>query len=164
MAGQQSIPAQRQSTPVWLWPVVTVGGAALIILYFFNKKDPKAGDSAQLGTEADQKLAALAAQGIYPTDDSSTYESYSSIIVEATDDCGTDEQAIYDVFSALQNEADVWALVKRFGVRQIKSCFSGNYFGNTPYNLPQIIVEELSSSERNTLNSILAQKGITYRF
>lgn len=157
-------PVQNKSTPSWVWPVAIAGGGVLFLMWFFGGKDPKAGDSAQINNAADQKLNELGNSGIQPTISNADAENLSAVIVEATDDCGTDEEAIYDAFAQLHNEADLWRLVKVFNVRMIHSCFGGNYFGNTPYNLPQIITEELSSSERGTLNSILAQKGITYRF
>ncbi len=152
------------SLPPWvvqLAPVAILGGVAL---YFVNKKDPKAGDSAQLAAAAAQQLAALQASGIGPTISTADAEALSATIVEATDDCGTDEDKVYSAFNELSNDADFWLLVKQFGVRQIKSCFSGNWFTDTPYNLMQIIAAEFSSSNIASLNAILTAKGITYKF
>lgn len=156
--------SKKAGLPPWVFPVAVIGGGAAILISFLNKKDPKATDSANILPAADSEISNQAAAGVYPTISSATAESFSATIVQATDDCGTDEQAIYDTFAQLSNTADLWLLIKVFGVREIKSCFGGNYFGNTPYNLPQIISAELSAGERSTLNNILQQKGINYTF
>jgi len=65
-------------------------------------------------------------------------------------DWGTDESAIEEVFNLLKNDLDFIKLKQAFGMRD-------------GYTMQEWIVGDFSSSGRAGLNSILAQKGITYR-
>lgn len=70
---------------------------------------------------------------------------------------GTDEQAIYNIFSKMNNNLDVAQLIKSFGKRRLE-------FSTTMAELGAHLTEDLDSSEIAKLNSILAAKNITYRF
>jgi hypothetical protein len=70
---------------------------------------------------------------------------------------GTDEQAIYNVFSKMNNNLDVAQLIKAFGKRRLE-------FSTTMAELGAHLSEDLDASEIAKLNSILAAKNITYRF
>lgn len=70
---------------------------------------------------------------------------------------GTDEQAIYDVFNLMKNNIDVANLIKAFGKRRLE-------FSTQDLELGAHLSNDLDSSEINKVNSILASKGITYRF
>ena len=64
---------------------------------------------------------------------------------------GTDEDAVYDVFEALNNRSEVLALVNAFGVYQ-------------EHTLGEWMNEELNSEELEHVQNILASKGIVYTF
>lgn len=164
VVGEVEQESKKQGLPGWVLPVVAIGTGVALIWNFFNKPDPKSSDSAKLAQDAADQVNVLKSQGEITMLSDADLEGLCSQIVEATDDCGTDENAIYNVFYQLFNDADFWSLVKKFGVREIKSCFGGNYFGNTPYNLVQIIQSELGTAEKVKVNSILAGHGITYQF
>ena len=94
-------------------------------------------------------------------------------IVDAVGGCGTDEQRIYDVFSKLNNEADIKLLIKLFGVQSFEPCpiqspisYSKWLIDNSSIggSITQILTSELSNSELKKLNSILAKKGINHKF
>jgi hypothetical protein len=70
---------------------------------------------------------------------------------------GTDEQAIYNVFSKMNNNLDVAQLIKAFGKRRLE-------FSTTMAELGAHLSSDLDDSEIAKLNSILASKNITYRF
>ena len=61
----------------------------------------------------------------------------------------TDEDAVYEVFEALNSRSDVLSLVSAFGVHE----------GHT---LSEWIAKELNASERKHVQEILSSKGITY--
>lgn len=64
---------------------------------------------------------------------------------------GTDEDTVYAVMGAMNNTADVYKLIKEFGIRDGK-------------DLKTYMRSELSSKELRKVNAILAGKGITYTF
>lgn len=64
---------------------------------------------------------------------------------------GTDEDAVYEVFEALNSRSDVLSLINAFGV----------YEGHT---LPEWMNKELNSSELKHVQQILSSKGIVYQF
>lgn len=64
---------------------------------------------------------------------------------------GTDENAVYEVFNRINNGADLRKLISVYGTRH-------------DMTLNQAIVDELSSSELNKVNTILSNKGIDYAF
>lgn len=146
--------------PPWGKGLAVVGGLGLV--YYFLLKGKNQG--GQLPQQADQQLQQLAQQGITPTMSSAEFEGLASKIVVAVDDCGTDENAIYSAFGYLQNQADLMQLIKTYGVRSYKGCFEGSYFGNVQHNLSETLTGELSESELSTLNNILLQEGINYKF
>jgi hypothetical protein len=70
---------------------------------------------------------------------------------------GTDEQAIYDVFSQMKNNLDIAMLIKAFGKRRLE-------FSTQDAELGAHLGNDLDSSEITKINNILSSKGITYRF
>jgi len=90
----------------------------------------------------------------------SQYDSFANIIETASFDLGTDEQAIYQVFNRLKNNADYLALTKAWG-NPTRRFY--DFFIPMDFTLPQMIRYEMSDSEIQVINKILATKGITYR-
>jgi len=78
-------------------------------------------------------------------------ENYAGKLHEAMKGWGTDEDAIYEVFTNLSTKGDLLYVIKTFGVRG----------GMT---LVQWITAELNSKERTKLNSIIASNNIDYKF
>ena len=64
---------------------------------------------------------------------------------------GTDEEAIYEVFSKVSSASDVLLLIKTFGIKDGKT-------------LIEWITSELNSSERSKLNQILTTNNVNYTF
>ncbi len=88
------------------------------------------------------------------------YNQFSNMIEEATDGAGTDTQVIDEVFGKMENNADILQLIKSYGKRP------NTWFGISigKYTLNQLLISELSHSERTRLNAILQKKGITIIF
>jgi len=90
----------------------------------------------------------------------SYYAQMTDVIQEATDNSGTDTDAIYRVFDKMNNDSDVLQLIKAYGSRW-------NFFFGVPlgsFTLPQILISEMSNSEISDLNNMLTNKGITIQF
>lgn len=90
----------------------------------------------------------------------SQYDNFANIIETACFDVGTDEDTIFGVFYKLKNNADFLALTKAWGnpTRRI-------YDWALPYDytLVQILRFELSNSDCQKINNILAKKNIKYK-
>jgi hypothetical protein len=89
-----------------------------------------------------------------------TYKSDAEVLLNAMGRIGTDEDAIYRVFSKMNNDLDVSELFKQFGT---------HLYAVSPVNFQYLdlngwISEELNSKEIAKLNQILASNNITYRF
>jgi hypothetical protein len=70
---------------------------------------------------------------------------------------GTDEDAIYAVFSKMNNDLDIAKLFKAFGSKRLSFSFQSAGLGG-------YISDEMSDDEISKLNSILSRKNIKYRF
>ncbi len=89
-----------------------------------------------------------------------TYKSDAEILKNAMGRLGTNEDAIYRVFSKMNNDLDVSELFKQFGT---------HLYAISPVNFQYLdlngwISEELDNKEIAKLNDILAKNNITYRF
>jgi len=105
----------------------------------------------------DQAIIDQQSGGVNFTFPLSQYDIFADTLEEATDTAFTDEDSIYTVFNALQNNADLLQLIKAYGQRYHFEF--GIPLGN--YTLSQVLVAVLSQSERDQIQSILNAKGIT---
>lgn len=164
--------------PNWAKGVIAVGGVAIIGIFGFKiyqdikrKKDLKqAGQSAD---EANTELQNLNKQGIKPTITTTQATNFASSLVQAMNGCGTDENMINSVFSKMKNDADVYLLIKQFGVRYYTPCPASNPVSYTKYlfddkafggDLASWLSYDLTSSEISKINSILSNNKIKYQF
>jgi len=164
--------------PNWAKGVVAIGGVLIVGVFGYKiyqdvkrKKDLKqAGQSAD---EADVVLKNLASNGIKPNITSAQASNFSSSLVQAMNGCGTDENMIYGVFSKMKNEADVYLLIKQFGVRYYTPCPASNPVSYAKFliddkafggDLATWLSYDLTSSEIGKINSILSGKKIKYQF
>jgi hypothetical protein len=153
-----------KGVPKWVWPAAGIGVGGFILYKLLTKPDAKAADSAILATQAGNQIDVLKSQGQVTAYTTAELEAFCSTLVQASEDCFTDDTAIENVFYQMYTDADIWALIKQFGVRNVHACFTGNWFGDTPYNLPQLITDKLGASERQKINDILVQHQISYQF
>ena len=79
------------------------------------------------------------------------FNSYASALYSAMKGAGTDEEKIYNVFRQMQTRSDVLQLIKVFGVKD----------GDT---LSEWLNDDLSASEIEKINTILASNDINYSF
>lgn len=165
--------------PGWAKGVVVVGGLAVTYIAVNTIIQAIKGNSEQKKQEQEVNTANGDLQkeinsGRNQTLSNSTLEAISSAIVEASNDCdvtGTGARTIISKFDNIQNEADILALVKVFGLRKKVRCpftsdtresFWSSY--TTPMSLSAMISSELSQGQIDTVNKNLASKGIKYRF
>lgn len=79
------------------------------------------------------------------------FNTYASSLYAAMDGAGTDENKIYAVFRAMNTRADVLQLIKTFGVKDSQT-------------LTEWLHSDLSASEIEKVNTILAGNNINYSF
>jgi hypothetical protein len=165
--------------PSWAKGVAIIGGLAMgyaLVTTIYNKVNDlnnKAKQEKEVNT-ADAELRKEQQAGRGQTLSNSSLEAMSSAIVEASNGCGSEEDIIVAQFDNLQNEADMLAFVKIFGLRDKLRCpFSDDAYGDkwcllscrTPVmSLSSMLYSELSQGWIDTLNKKLGQKGIKYRF
>jgi hypothetical protein len=153
--------------------VIAVAGVALLgyTVYRSWRRNQDLRDANKAAELANQELQQLANQGIHPTLTALQFENMSQTIVEAINGCGTDEDAIFNVFEQLNNGADIRKLIAVFGVRYYRPCAASDpvsysiwlvndqAFGGT---LVTLLYYDLSDSDIGTINSILRRKGIDF--
>lgn len=81
----------------------------------------------------------------------SEYTQMANKLYSAMKGIGTNENAIYDVFSQLETESDVRKLISMYGSKD----------GMT---LQQWLIDDLSNRELQKVNDILAKNNINYSF
>lgn len=81
----------------------------------------------------------------------SQINSFVAKLYKAMKGIGTDEVAVYNVFSQIENLANLYALIAAFGIKD----------GET---LSEWIYDDLNSNEISRVNEILASQNINYKF
>jgi hypothetical protein len=89
-------------------------------------------------------------------------QSFANGLFTAMDGYQTDEPYIYNVFSSMNNNADVLGLSKAYGIREISSG-AWNPEPNFKGTLSGALVNELDTDELKHLNDILKKKGISLK-
>jgi hypothetical protein len=140
---------------------IMYGAAAILLFFLFRKKGSAAQEANLLNQESQAEENQAGGNKTFPD---SQYFAFANRLEQAMFDWGTDEAAILDVFNQLQNNADYLALKTAFGVRD----YTGGIVPYIPLISPKLslegwLQEELSSSYINEINTMLYNKGITYR-
>ena len=156
--------------PDWAQGVVIVGGGLIV---WFGVANPirkliiKKLDQEKEQREtkaAGHELNKLKRQGVSPTITKAQAESFSNTLRIAFSDCGTNEQAVYNVMEQMNNEADIYLLIDTYGIREYSGCGPWNVFAATQnVGLSSAISDEMPV-EMPIINAILAKKGIKFRF
>ena len=131
-----------------------VGGAYILYRVIRNAARPATTPNA-----AKDDVSKFMREGQRQSYPNGQYHVFADAIYSAGFDTlfGTDNEAIYDIFSKMNNNLDVAKLIVAFGTRRKE------YSGQAG-SLGELIVSEMNNSQRAKINQILAQRGITYRF
>jgi hypothetical protein len=164
--------------PSWAKGVVVIGGVGVIYI-FASQIIKKVRQQAQLkfdlqeSESANTDLQILAQQGVKPTLSNTQIDNIINVLVESMNDCGTNEENVYNQFRKLNNLADVYALLKRWEIRYYRPCaitspisyakyqFNDKAFGG---NLSSWLTYDLEASEIKKVNKILSDKNIKFQF
>lgn len=137
-------------TPQVKWVLIGLAVVVvLVIVYYFwsgsaERKDTKSSNDVvdKVNKEIDPKQLTISDQQAL---------SMASTLHTAMNWVGTDEQAIYDVFSKCYTRSDVLKVVGAFGVKDGE-------------DLNAWLRGDLDPNEMKVLNDLLTNKGINYQF
>jgi hypothetical protein len=164
--------------PSWAKGAMAVGGVLIVGIFGYKiyqdvKKKRDLKQAGQASDQADSELKNLSNQGVKPTITASQATTLAQSLVQAMNGCGTDENKIYGVFEQLKNDADVYLLIKQFGVRFYTPCASSNPISYAKYlyddksfggDIGTWMGYDLTNAEVQKVNGILAKKNIKFRF
>jgi hypothetical protein len=138
-------------------------GAAGIIYLLSYKPTPQQKEYLK---QAKNMLDYLSAEkGIVPSLTSGQFSSLAVAIRRAVDKCGSDEDAIFNSFRALNNEADLYKLIIDYGIAKYDGCFEGKFPSwNVHYTLTESLYSDLDIDDIDYINGILSGKGINFQF
>lgn len=149
--------------PKWAQGTLAVGGAAAVALIGYKvyqgiKERMKTAKERATQKEVNKDIEDLKKQGVKPTLTKADIMGMADSLKTAFDGLTTDNDSVFRIFEKLGNELDLVALKQAFGVREINSgvWLKPNYTGT----LDQILIDEMSGSEIQKINSILAKNGI----
>ena len=149
-------------TPKWAKGLVVaavIGG----VVYVIYKATKGKGDSTSL-PNVDGDIPALKKAGQLASYSQGQYDMYANKLKQAFYSYGTDEAAVYAVFTAMNNDLDVANLIKAFGIWKVEGSVWRPLDTRGDGDLSTWMSSELDSSEINYVNTILAKKGIKYKF
>ena len=108
-----------------------------------------------------EDIKILNKQGIKPTYYASQYVQFAdklyNAMITSNPFQGTDEEAIYSVMRLMKNDVDINMLVKAFGTRRMEFSLKGG-------GLAAFLQDDLNTKEMATVNKILSDNKINYRF
>jgi len=147
----------------YLTPQILQSGLILSGLFLVYRMFRPAGAKEQQQTTTSIKtdIAKEENKGVQPSFSSSNYKTLADKLYAAMNTSGTDENAIFSVFSQLKNSLDVLKLIEAYGTRQL---YTFGFPAGGQQNLSQALSDELSDTEIAKVNQILFTKGINYKF
>jgi hypothetical protein len=108
-----------------------------------------------------EDIKELNKKGVKPTYYASQYVQFADTLYNAMITSnpfqGTDEEAIYSVMRSMKNDVDINMLVKAFGTRRMEFSLKGG-------GLAAFLQDDLDTKEMATVNKILSDNKINYRF
>lgn len=140
-----------QQKKLYIGIAIAIVVLVIVIVVVIKFKDIK---NLIIDKEANQKLVDEANTTIIVEDISITqdqFHTYAEKLYKAMKGMGTDENAIYEVFKAMNSRSDVQQLIKTFGVKDGES-------------LSEWLYDDLDSGDIEHINAILASKSINYKF
>jgi len=135
--------------------IFPVGGAALLALLLFRKKEnipsiPPITPPPAIPPSQKNKYTFGAQQ----------YADFAQALFNAMYEWGTDENAIKNVMAKMVTYADVLALIDAYGTRKVKTAFG---WDSKPMTLAETLTEELDTSDiQEYVNTPLKKTG--YKF
>lgn len=140
---------------------VVAAGAIGIGIWNAIKQAKQTSANLKEAKDAVVTLNQLAQKGIVASYPDSQFEVWSNELAQAFSGCGTDTTTVYNIISALNNEADLYKLIATYGTRSYDGC-KWLLQGAQTKSLSAAISDELSTSEKDRVNGALARFSFTF--
>lgn len=143
-----------------------VGGALLLIALFLVVRKMIKKYQAEKMDEEYQKMIASSVNTSDLTYNEADYMTMAETLLSYLSDtragwAGVDEDGIFDVMGRMKTDSDIYKLINAFGKQEIRKRWQTK---TEEYTLPGAIAYFLDQGERDEVNEILAENGLTYRF
>lgn len=144
--------------------VVVIGGIAFggWKLYKYIQKQKEL-EGAKAETKAQQETIDKLKKKYKPTLDSLQLKQLANQLHTALNGYGSNFSAVAKAMAYMKNDLDVVGLNQAYGIKKLSSG-KFNVADDFEGTLPQSLTEELDRKELTALNSMLAKKGISYRY
>jgi hypothetical protein len=166
-----------EETPSWAKGLLVVGGLVVVgwggfTIYTAIKSASSQKKAKQNLSNASDDLQKLVAGGVQPSYLGSQYSDWADSISTALTGCIAFTgymDTLNGIFGQMNNTADVLQLITAFGIRPIAACWYSEpvdaIMGNTPKSdMAGWFTNQLSKSDRDSINKLLAAKNINYSF
>lgn len=162
-----NILTKGEGIPGWGKAVLYIGGLGLAAIVGYKiykgiaKKLQSLDDFKEAGAVKDE-LKNLADAGIKPTMSEDKYLTKANQIHTAMDGYGTNVAAIISAIGTLNNDADMLALIKAYGVKTISS---GKFNPEPDFTgtMPSSFTNELNPIDQSMVNATLEKRKLKYR-
>lgn len=129
--------------------------------------------------QAQTAINQLAQQGVHPSYAQAQYTSYANTLKGAFEGCSGAMNSnsfwntITPVFQSMKNDADIYALIKAYGVRTIDKCGlgTGDFEGDLAGTLSEkftgtegVLIGAGDGKDIKTINDILKSNGLQFTF
>lgn len=162
--------------PLWLQIVILVGIGFLVYqVYIFIKTKVQSGNYKAAIDQSQIALNQLANQGVKPSYGQAEYTTSANSLQQVLQGCTIQGASnagwsiIEGVFSKMKNDADIYALIKAYGIRTTDRC--GLFNGDLTADLSTTLTDHFSGSEQffikrsiSDINDILKKNSIVFTF
>lgn len=158
-----------QNLPKWAQGILAVAGLGISALigwkiYSGIKASMETAKAKKEVKDVDAEIKELQQEGnIKPTLTTAQLSIMAGQLETAFQEAGTDEDQIKRVFEQLNNDADLLMLIKKYGVRSIRSPYM--WQADFKGTLGNTLSDEMTPSDiEKYVNSVLKKKGIKFNF
>lgn len=112
----------------------------------------------------------LAQQGVHPSYGQAQYTLLANTIQQAMEGCGAAyDETLKPAFEKMKNDADIYALIKAYGVRTVDKCdwLTGDFIGDLASTLAHKfsgLEDYFQDGSISKINAILKKNGLTFSF
>ena len=154
--------------PKWAQGILAIAGLGITAfigwkIYSGIKESMETAKLKKEVKDVDKEIEELKESNIKPTLTSAQLSIMAGQLETSFQEAGTDEDQIKRVFEQLKNDADLLMLIKKYGVRTIRSPYM--WQADFKGTLGQTLSEEMTQSDiEEYVNSVLKKKGIKFSF
>ena len=137
------------------------------------KKSNAAANYNATVNQSQTAITQLAQQGITPSYAQAQFSAMATALEKAFTGCGTGyDSVLVPTFKQIKNEADIYALIQNYGVREIDECgwgtFNGDLAATLTYKLTGFTLcppnDLLCTGSISGINKILKDNGLLFQF